>query len=450
MLATYSLLPILKRFAEPMGIILETRDISLAGRILAAFPDKLKDDQWHPDDLAELGQLAKEPNANIIKLPNISASLPQLQAAITELQGQGYNVPPFPWEPKTPEEQDIRKRYSMVMGSAVNPVLREGNSDRRAADPVKAYARKHPHKLHPWSPDSKCCVASMQTGDFYGNEKSHVMNKADTVKISLLSGDGSETVLKEKLDLQAGEVIDATFMSCSALRSFFESEMADCQSRDLMMSLHMKATMMKVSDPIIFGHCVSVYFREAFEKCADLFKELNINPNDGLRSVLEKIQGHPKQQEVEALLQDAYTKRPGLAMVDSSKGVTNLHVPSDVIIDASMPCVVRDGGKMWNKDDKMEEVKCLIPDRSYSGIYAAMIEDCKAKGQFDVSTMGHVSNVGLMAQKAEEYGSHDKTFQVPSAPGASAWRAWRAGRSCLSTRSRPATSGACARPRRRP
>jgi len=411
MLATYSLLPIFQRFASPFGINLETRDISLAGRIVAAFSDKLSEGQKQPDDLAELGAMAKTPDANIVKLPNISASIPQLQAAIAELQAKGYGLPNYPLDPKTPDEEDAKQRYSKVLGSAVNPVLREGNSDRRSADPVKAFAQKHPHKMKPWSPDSKCCVSSMKGGDFYGNEKSTVMGAAGTVTITLKGNDGSSTLLKE-CSLQKGEVIDTTCMSTKALREFFEAEMTDCKDRNLMMSLHMKATMMKVSDPIIFGHCVEVYFKDVFAKYGDLFQELGVNPKNGLGDVYAKLAGHPKQQEVEAAISAAYEGRPPLAMVNSAKGITNLHVPSDVIIDASMPCVVRDGGKMWNKDDALEDVKCLIPDRSYAGVYAACIEDCKLNGQFDVSTMGYVANVGLMAQKAEEYGSHDKTFEV--------------------------------------
>mmetsp|Transcript_31260 Transcript_31260/g.80776 ORF Transcript_31260/g.80776 Transcript_31260/m.80776 type:complete len:583 (-) Transcript_31260:851-2599(-) len=418
MLATYSLLPIIQRFAGPLGIQIETRDISVAGRILAAFSDKLPEEQVQPDDLAELGALAKTPEANIIKLPNVSASVPQLQAAIAELQSKGYALPAYTPDPKTPSEAEAKQRYSKVLGSAVNPVLREGNSDRRSADPVKAYAQKHPHKMLPWPTDSKCCVASMSDGDFYGSERSHVMAAAGSVSATLVGADGSRSVLREGIKLQAGEVVDATRMSAAALRAFFEAELADSASKGLMTSLHMKATMMKVSDPIVFGHCVKVYFKEVWDKYGALLEELHVNPNNGLGDVYEKLAGHPQQAEVEAALAAVYSSpsRPGLAMVNSAKGITNLHVPSDVIIDASMPCVVRDGGKMWNKDDALEDVKCMIPDRCYAGIYAAVLDDCKQHGQFDVATMGYVANVGLMAQKAEEYGSHDKTFEI-AAPG---------------------------------
>eukprot|EP00873_Tetraselmis_striata_P021233 jgi/Tetstr1/441497/TSEL_029728.t1 len=418
MLATYSLLPIIQRFAGPLGIQIETRDISVAGRILAAFSDKLPEEQVQPDDLAELGALAKTPEANIIKLPNVSASVPQLQAAIAELQSKGYALPAYTPDPKTPSEAEAKQRYSKVLGSAVNPVLREGNSDRRSADPVKAYAQKHPHKMLPWPTDSKCCVASMSDGDFYGSERSHVMAAAGSVSATLVGADGSRSVLREGIKLQAGEVVDATRMSAAALRAFFEAELADSASKGLMTSLHMKATMMKVSDPIVFGHCVKVYFKEVWDKYGALLEELHVNPNNGLGDVYEKLAGHPQQAEVEAALAAVYSSpsRPGLAMVNSAKGITNLHVPSDVIIDASMPCVVRDGGKMWNKDDVLEDVKCMIPDRCYAGIYAAVLDDCKQHGQFDVATMGYVANVGLMAQKAEEYGSHDKTFEI-AAPG---------------------------------
>lgn len=323
--------------------------------------------QKQPDDLALLGELAKTPEANIIKLPNISASVPQLQAAISELQQQGYDLSALPMDPKTPAEEEIKKRYSKVLGSAVNPVLREGNSDRRSAPPVKAYAQKHPHRMKPWSSDSKCCVASMKDNDFFGNEQSHVMEAADDITITLVAEDGTSRILKQGLSLQKGEVIDATKISKASLCEFFEEQIADCKERNLLMSLHMKATMMKVSDPIIFGHCVRVFFKDVFSKYEDLFKELGINPNNGLGSIYDKLKGHPKEAEVETALAAASQDRPRLAMVDSSKGITNLHVPSDVIIDASMPCVVRDGGKMWNKDNCLEDVMCIIPDRSYAG-----------------------------------------------------------------------------------
>jgi len=417
-LATYSLLPVIQRFAIPMGIDVEKRDISVAGRIIAHFPDYLTEDQRIPDELAALGELAKTPQGNIIKLPNVSASIPQLLEAIEELQGKGYNVPNFNANPQTDEEKEIRARYAKVLGSAVNPVLREGNSDRRAAPPVKKYEmskKVRSPKMHPWPATSKACVSHMTDGDFFGSEQSHIMPAAGSVKITLNQADGTSVVLKEKLDLQAGEVIDAVKMDVAKLCEFFEQELADCKEKGLMVSLHMKATMMKVSDPIIFGHCVKIYYKDVFAKHGALFAELGVNPNNGLGDVYDKIKGHPKQAEVEADIMAVYETRPGLAMVDSDKGITNLHVPSDVIVDASMPCVVRDGGKMWNKDDALEDVKCMIPDRCYAGAYGAIIEDCQAHGQFDWTTMGHVSNVGLMAQKAEEYGSHDKTFEIPTA-----------------------------------
>jgi len=418
MLATYSLLPVFQRFARPMGITIEKKDISVAGRILSYFPDFLTADQKQSDDLAWLGDLAKTPDGNIIKLPNISASVPQLVATIAELQSQGYKVPDYNPTPSTDKEKEIKARYGKVLGSAVNPVLREGNSDRRCAKPVKEMAMKQVKRspaMKPYSNDNKTYVAHMSKGDFYGSEQSHIMQNAGQVKIVFKAKDGSEKVLKENLQLEAGEVIDASTMSKKALTDFFEAEIADCMSREMMMSLHLKATMMKVSDPIMFGHMVKVYFKDAFAKHSDLFKQLGVNVNNGLGDVYDKIKGHAKQIEVEADIKHCYNSRPGLAMVDSSKGITNLHVPSDVIIDASMPCVVRDGGAMWNKDDKLEQVKCIIPDRSYSTMYEACLQDCKENGQFDWTTMGHTSNVGLMAKKAEEYGSHDKTFEMSAA-----------------------------------
>jgi len=419
MLATYSLLPVIQRFAKPMGIEVEKRDISVAGRLIAHFPERLAPEQQIPDELAALGELAKTPEGNIIKLPNISASIPQLLECIAELQAKGYNVPDYPANPKNAEEEAIKATYAKVLGSAVNPVLREGNSDRRCAPPVKENAKKTVKRspaMRPWKENGqRTCVSSMSGGDFFSAEQSHIMEKADTVSITLKGADGSSTVLKPSLSLQAGEVIDATRLSVAALKEFLEAEIQDCADKKLMMSLHMKATMMKVSDPIIFGHCVKVYYKDVFAKHAALFAELGVNVNNGLGDIYEKIKGHPKQAEVEADIMATYETRPGLAMVDSNKGITNLHVPSDVIIDASMPNVVRDGGQMWNKDDKLEEVKCIIPDRSYSTMYDAIIKDCQANGQFDWTSTGHVSNVGLMAQKAEEYGSHDKTFEVPAA-----------------------------------
>jgi len=417
MLATYAFLPIIQRFAKPLGIDVERKDISVAGRILALFPDFLTEDQRQSDDLAWLGDLAKTPEGNIIKLPNISASVPQLREAIAELQSKGYKVPDFNQNPTTAEETEIKKRYGKVLGSAVNPVLREGNSDRRCAAPVKAQAQKQTKRspgMKPWSKTNRTYVAHMTDGDFYGSEQSAIMESAGSVKIVFKGEDGVEKVLKEEVKLEAGEVIDASRLNINQLNQFFEKEMKDCKEKNLMMSLHMKATMMKVSDPIIFGHCVKVFYKDVFTKHASLFKELGVNVNNGLGDIYDKIKGHPSQAEVEADITAVYNSRPGLAMVDSNKGITNLHVPSDVIIDASMPCVVRDGGAMWNKDDKLEEVKCLIPDRSYSTMYQACLEDCRENGQFDWTTMGHVSNIGLMAKKAEEYGSHDKTFEIQS------------------------------------
>lgn len=416
MLATYSLLPVIQRFAKPMGIEVEISDISVAGRILSHFPDYLSGEQRIPDNLSALGELSKTPEGNIIKLPNVSASVPQLLEAITELQSQGYNIPDFNSEPTTEAEQDIYDRYAKVLGSAVNPVLREGNSDRRAAVPVKKHAQsvtKRAPRMHDWKEGNQSSVTHMSDGDFFSSEQSYIMPSAGSVKITLHGADGKDVVLKEGLSLEKGEVIDASCMNANALCEFFEKEISDCSSKGLMMSLHMKATMMKVSDPIIFGHCVKVYYKDAFAKHASLFEELGVNANNGIGDVYDKIQGHPKQAEVEADLAATYDTRPGLAMVNSYKGITNLHVPSDVIIDASMPNVVRDGGMMWNKDDALEDVKCIIPDRCYATSYKAIIEDCQANGQFDWTTMGHVCNVGLMAQKAEEYGSHDKTFEIP-------------------------------------
>jgi len=416
MLATFSLLPVIQRFAKPMGIEVEKRDISVAGRLLAHFPERLTPEQQIPDELAALGELAKTPEGNIIKLPNISASVPQLVECIAELQAKGYNVPDYPANPQNADEEAIKATYAKVLGSAVNPVLREGNSDRRCAPPVKENAKKITKRspaMRAWKENGqRSCVSSMTDGDFFSAEKSYIMPAAGSVKITLHQADGTTKVLKETLALQAGEVIDATKMDTAALCAFFEKEIQDCFDKKLMMSLHMKATMMKVSDPIIFGHCVKVFFKDVFAKHGDLFAELKVNVNNGLGDVYDKIKGHPKQAEVEADLMKQYETRPGLAMVDSAAGITNLHVPSDVIIDASMPNVVRDGGQMWNKDDKLEEVKCVIPDRCYSSMYDAIIKDCQANGQFDWTTTGHVSNVGLMAQKAEEYGSHDKTFEI--------------------------------------
>ena len=415
-LATYSFLPIVQAYAQVAGIAVETRDISLAGRIIANFPDKLTVEQKLGDALAELGELAKTPEANIIKLPNISASIPQLNGAIKELQALGYDIPDFPEEAANAEEESIRARYSKVLGSAVNPVLREGNSDRRVAGPVKEYAQKHPHSMGEWSVDSKSHVASMSDGDFYSSEKSTVIETAGQVKIELVGDDGEIRVLKEKTAVQEGEVIDASVMSCKPLCAFFEQAMQDAKAEGVLLSLHMKATMMKVSDPIIFGHAVSVYFKDVFDKHADTFEKVGVDTRNGLGDVYTKIVDLPDDQrkQIEADIQAVYQTRPELAMVNSDKGITNLHVPSDVIIDASMPAAIRSSGQMWGPDGKLHDTKAMIPDRNYAGIYQAVIEFCKQHGAFDVTTMGNVSNVGLMAQKAEEYGSHDKTFEIPA------------------------------------
>merc|ERR1719230_2296622 len=418
MLATFSLLPVIQRFAKPMGIEVEKRDISVSGRLIAHFPERLTPEQRIPDELAALGELAKTPEGNIIKLPNISASIPQLLECIAELQAKGYNIPDYPANPKNAEEEAIKAVYAKVLGSAVNPVLREGNSDRRAAPPVKENAKKMEKRspaMRPWKENAqRTVVSSMADKDFFSSEQSHIMAKEGSVTISLKAADGTTTVLKKDHKLQKGEVIDATRMNAKALCEFFEQEINDCYEKKLMMSLHMKATMMKVSDPIIFGHCVRIYYKDVFAKHGALFDELKVTPNNGIGDVYDKIKGHPMEEEVKADIMKQYETRPGLAMVDSNAGITNLHVPSDVIIDASMPNVIRDGGQMWNKDDKLEEVKCVIPDRCYSTMYDAIIKDCQANGQFDWTSTGHVSNVGLMAKKAEEYGSHDKTFEIPA------------------------------------
>lgn len=416
-LATQSLLPIIRAYAGAAGIQVETKDISLAGRILANFPEHLDENQRQADALSELGMLAKTPEANIIKLPNISASIPQLVAAIEELQNHGFSVPDFPEEPESDQEKEIRSRYAKILGSAVNPVLREGNSDRRVAGPVKEYARSHPHSMGAWSVDSKSHVAHMQEGDFFGSEQSHVMEQAGVVSIELEAADGTKTVLKSDLSLQGKEIIDASVMSRSALREFLAKEMDDAGQQGILLSLHLKATMMKVSDPIIFGHAVNVYYGEVFEKYAAVFEQLGIEPRNGMGDVYSKIDALPdeQQQAIKADIDAVYAKRPPLAMVDSDKGITNLHVPSDIIIDASMPAAIRASGKMWGPDGKLHDTKAIIPDRCYAGIYQATIDFCKQHGAFDVTTMGSVSNVGLMAQKAEEYGSHDKTFEISDA-----------------------------------
>ena len=412
MLATYSLLPIVQAFTASAGIDVETRDISLAGRILANFPEYLKEDQKIGDALTELGQLATTPEANIVKLPNISASIPQLIAAIIELQSQGYALPNYPDNAQTEEEKAIKAKYSKVLGSAVNPVLREGNSDRRAPKAVKNYAKVNPHSMGAWSSDSKTRVASMSEGDFYGSEKSVTVESATQFKIEFVDANGTVTVLKDLSPLKADEIIDSSALSLSALKAFVAKEIESTKTAGTLLSAHLKATMMKVSDPLIFGAIVEVYFADVFTKYADLFKELNIETSNGLGDVYAKIAGHPKQAEVETDLTKAMENGPALAMVNSDKGITNLHVPSDVIVDASMPAMIRTSGQMWNAAGKPQDTTALIPDRSYAGVYAATIDNCKANGAFDVTTMGSVPNVGLMAQKAEEYGSHDKTFQA--------------------------------------
>ncbi|TCD18128.1 NADP-dependent isocitrate dehydrogenase [Pseudomonas sp. IC_126] len=412
-LATYSLLPIVEAFAASADISVETRDISLAGRILAAFADQLDADKRIDDDLAKLAVLATQPEANIIKLPNISASVPQLRNAIAELQAQGYNVPNLPEDPQTDEEQEVRARYSKVLGSAVNPVLREGNSDRRAPAAVKAFARKHPHSMGKWSMASQSHADYMRGGDFFSSEQSVTMAKAGDVRIEFVGKDGKVEV-KKLLTLEEGEVLDSMFMSCKKLREFFEKTLQDCKETGVMWSLHVKATMMKISHPIVFGHAVSVYYKEAFDKYADLFKELGVNPNNGLSSVHDKIKSLPVSQQEEILddIHACYSRRPEMAMVDSVKGITNLHIPSDVIVDASMPAMIRSSGQMWGKDGTLKDTKAVMPESTYARIYQEMINFCKTNGAFDPTTMGTVPNVGLMAQKAEEYGSHDKTFEM--------------------------------------
>ena len=415
-LATHSLLPIIQAFTAPAGIQLETRDISLAGRVIASFPERLSEDQKMSDDLDYLGKLAKTPEANIIKLPNISASIPQLVAVIKELQSQGYNLPDYPVEPRNDEEKEIKAKYDKVKGSAVNPVLREGNSDRRAPRAVKEYARKNPHSMGAWKSDSKSNVASMSEGDFYGSEKSVTVQEATDVSIQHIAEDGTKTILKEKVSLLAGEVIDAAVMSGSKLQSFLEAEMAKAKEEDVLFSVHLKATMMKVSDPIIFGHAVYAYFKSIFRKHAATLMELGVDPNNGMGDLLAKLESLPgdKKAEIKADIEACYDEQPPLAMVNSDKGITNLHVPSDIIIDASMPAAIRTSGQMWGPDGNQKDTKFVIPDRSYAGVYDAVIQDCKVNGAYDPTTMGSVSNVGLMAQKAEEYGSHDKTFEISS------------------------------------
>lgn len=416
-LATYSFLPIVKAFTDSAGVVVETRDISLAGRLISQFPERLKPEQQINDDLAELGEIAKTPEANIVKLPNISASIPQLKAAIRELQSLGYNLPDYPDEPANDDEKKVKAKYDNVKGSAVNPVLREGNSDRRAPKAVKEFAKKHPHSMGEWSKDSKTHVASMNEGDFYGSEKSLTLPSATEVKIELKTKSGNVKSLKSGLKLQEGEIIDAAVMSAAALRAFLKEQKEEAKKAGVLFSIHLKATMMKVSDPIIFGHAVKAFFAPVFEKHQATFDELGVDVNNGFASVLSQINelSEDKRKEIEADIEACYNEGPDLAMVNSDKGITNLHVPSDVIIDASMPAMIRTSGQMWNKNNKTQDTKAIIPDRSYAGVYQETIDFCKQNGALDPATMGSVSNVGLMAQKAEEYGSHDKTFEIPEA-----------------------------------
>ncbi|OAX88859.1 isocitrate dehydrogenase, NADP-dependent [Xanthomonas nasturtii] len=416
-LATQSLLPIIDAYTDTAGIVVETRDISLAGRILSLFPEHLSETQKIADDLGELGALATTPEANIIKLPNISASVPQLKAAIKELQGQGYALPAYPDEPKDATEKDVKARYDKVKGSAVNPVLREGNSDRRAPLSVKNYARKHPHRMGKWSSDSKSHVSHMDSGDFFGSEQSTTLAEAGSLKIEFVAADGSSTVLKDKVAVKAGEIVDAAVLSKRALASFIDAQIADAKARNVLFSVHLKATMMKVSDPVLFGVVVGEFYKDTLSKHADALKSVGFDPNNGIGDLYARIGTLPQDQQaqIKADIQAEYAQRPGLAMVNSDKGITNLHVPSDVIVDASMPAMIRDSGQMWNADGKLQDTKAVIPDRCYADVYQAVIDDCKAHGAFDPSTMGSVPNVGLMAQKAEEYGSHDKTFQIAAA-----------------------------------
>jgi isocitrate dehydrogenase len=416
-LATRSLLPVINAFTKVAGVEVELRDISLAGRVLAAFPDALTPEQRVSDDLAELGRLVTEPEANVIKLPNISASIPQLKATIEELQARGYAIPDYPDEPTTPEARDVQARYDKVKGSAVNPVLREGNSDRRAPMSVKRYAKAHPHSMGAWAPDSKTHVATMGHDDFRSNEQSVTFADADSLRIELVGDDGSVTVLKDAVPVLPGEIVDGTFMRASALDEFLAEQIADAQAHDVLFSVHLKATMMKVSDPILFGHAVETFFSDVFATHAEALERVGANPDDGLADVLARVATLPdaERAEIEAAFAVALEAGPGIAMVDSDRGITNLHVPSDVIVDASMPAMIRDSGKMWNAAGERQDCKAVIPDSSYAGVYAAVIDDCREHGAFDPSTMGSVPNVGLMAQAAEEYGSHDKTFEIPAA-----------------------------------
>ncbi|WP_404396283.1 NADP-dependent isocitrate dehydrogenase [Idiomarina loihiensis] len=414
-LATYSFLPFIEAFTKAAGVSVETRDISLAGRIISQFPEYLTEEQRQSDALAELGEMAKTAEANIIKLPNISASIPQMTACIKELQNQGYKLPDYPFDPQTDEEKDVRSRYDKVKGSAVNPVLREGNSDRRAPSAVKNYAKKHPHRMGEWSKDSKSHVAHMNEGDFYGSEKSVTSASDDTFKI-VFESNGEQKVLKESVPVLAGEVVDAATMSKKKLQAFFEKETVAAKEQGVLLSLHLKATMMKVSDPIMFGHAVRVFYKDVLEKHADVMKEIDFDPSNGIGDLYGKLDKLTAEQRdaIEADMNAVYAKQPELAMVNSHKGITNLHVPSDIIIDASMPAMIRDSGKMWDTNDSQQDAKAMIPDRSYAGVYQETIDFCRENGAFDPATMGTVPNVGLMAQKAEEYGSHDKTFEIPA------------------------------------
>src|SRR4051812_14334418 len=415
LLATYSFLPIVSAYAAKAGVEVETRDISLAGRIIALFPERLTEDQRLDDALAELGELAKQPEANIIKLPNISASIPQLKAAVRELQEQGYDLPAYPDDPKTDEEREARARYDRVKGSAVNPVLREGNSDRRAPASVKGYAKAHPHRMGAWTPESRTNVATMGHDDFRSNEKSVVLESDDTLRIEHVAADGTTTVLKDGIAVLAGEVVDGTFMDVAALRRFLTEQIARAKADDVLFSVHLKATMMKVSDPIIFGHVVQAFFPTLFEQYGEQLAAAGISPNDGLGALLAAVAELPEGEAIKAAVESGLAEGPSMAMVDSDRGITNLHVPSDVIIDASMPAMIRTSGHMWGPDGQEADTLAVIPDSSYAGVYQTVLDDCRAHGAFDPATMGSVPNVGLMAQAAEEYGSHDKTFEVPAA-----------------------------------
>jgi isocitrate dehydrogenase len=414
-LATRSLLPVINAFSKVAGVVVELRDISLAGRVLASFPEALTPEQRVSDDLAELGELVKRPEANVIKLPNVSASIPQLKATIEELRAKGFMVPEYPDEPQTDDERDVKTRYDKIKGSAVNPVLREGNSDRRAPLSVKNYAKKHPHKMGAWASDSKTHVATMGHDDFFSNEQSVVLPADDVLRVELAGADGSTVVLKEAIPVLAGEIVDGTFMSAKALDAFLAEQMADAKAKGVLFSIHLKATMMKVSDPILFGHAVKTYFADVFAKHADTFERLGVNANDGVADLLTRVAALPAEERasIDGDIAAALLSGPSLAMVDSDRGITNLHVPSDIIIDASMPPMIRDSGKMWNTAGELQDTKAVIPDACYAGVYDAVVEDCKVHGAYDPATMGSVPNVGLMAQQAEEYGSHDKTFEIP-------------------------------------